>query len=322
MPMFCHYRVCVAPMLNCTDRHYRYLLRQISRHSYLYTEMLMSSALLHGNSHRYLAFTPLERPLALQLGGSDPQALARCARLAQRYGYDEINLNVGCPSVRVLAGRFGACLMQTPQRVADCVKAMRDAVNIAVTVKHRTGLGWQNDYARLSDFVFYLKNAGCERIIVHARNAILQGLSPKQNRQIPPLRYDDVYRLAKDFPDLTVILNGGITTWEAADEHLEHVQGVMLGRMAYNDPYAYAQVDHRYYGDTRRVPSRAEIVALMLPYIYHELAQHTPLSVLLRPLLGLYQGQPGARLWRRLLSTQANDATILTSALAQIEAIT
>ncbi len=292
-------------MMEWTDRHCRYFLRQISCHCRLYCEMLTSAALLRGDSERLLGFHPAEHPLALQLGGSDPVELAQAARLGEAYGYDEINLNLGCPSDRVRSGRFGACLMAEPEQVADCVAAMTTSVAVPVTVKTRIGIDDQDSYVALAAFVERLAGAGCRTFIVHARKAILKGLSPKENRSIPPLRYDVVYRLKNEFPGLTIVLNGGIRQLDEAAVHLGHVDGVMLGREAYHNPYVLSRVDARFFADPRTVPDRALIVERMLPYIERELSAGTELKHITRHMLGLFQGVPGARVWRRHLSEHA-----------------
>jgi len=294
-------------MMDWTDRHCRYFLRQISSHCLLYSEMVTSAALLRGDFERLLAFHPAEHPVALQLGGSDPRELAAAARLGEEQGYDEINLNLGCPSYRVRSGRFGACLMAEPERVAGCVEAMATAVAVPVTVKTRIGIDEQDSYEELAAFVERLAVAGgCRTFIVHARKAILKGLSPKENRSIPPLRYELVYRLKSEFPWLTIILNGGIMQLDEAAIHLENVDGVMLGRSAYHNPYILAGVDDRFYADPHPVPDRILIVERMLPYIEQELVAGSPLNAIARHMLGLFQGVPGARAWRRHLSEQAN----------------
>lgn len=303
-------RFTIAPMLDWTDRHYRRFAREISRHTWLYTEMVTTGALIYGDRERFLRYDPVEHPLALQLGGSDPVDLARCARMAQDWGYEEVNLNVGCPSERVQNGSFGACLMLEPNLVADCVKAMRDEVSIDVTVKHRIGIDKVEDYAFVRDFVGQIAEAGCSTFIVHARNAILKGLSPKENRDIPPLKYEYAYQLKQDFPRLEILINGGITTHEQITEHLQHVDGVMLGREAYHNPWILAEVDARYYGDDHPQPSRDQIMFALRDYIEAELAAGIPLRHIARHVLGLYQGEPGARQWRRMLS----DATLLKDA--------
>ncbi|ABC39411.1 tRNA dihydrouridine(20/20a) synthase DusA [Burkholderia thailandensis] len=295
-------RVSVAPMMDWTDRHCRSFHRTISRHAWLYTEMVTTGALIHGDVARHLAFTPDEAPVALQLGGSEPAELAHSARLGERWGYDEINLNCGCPSERVQRGAFGACLMNEPQLVADCVKAMRDAVSIPVTVKHRIGVDAIEDYAFVRDFVGTVASAGCEVFVVHARNAILKGLSPKENREIPPLKYDYAYRLKRDFPQLEIVINGGITTLDEVEQHLRHVDGVMLGREAYHNPYVLAGVDARFYGATEPAPTREAVEAKLVEYCAAELARGTYLGAIVRHALGLYRGVAGARGWRRVLS--------------------
>ncbi|KMZ12003.1 tRNA dihydrouridine synthase A [Candidatus Burkholderia humilis] len=295
-------RVSVAPMMDWTDRHCRSLHRLVSRHTWLYTEMVTTGALLYGDVARHLAFTPAEAPVALQLGGSEPADLAKSAKLGEQWGYDEINLNCGCPSERVQHGAFGACLMKESQLVADCVKAMRDAVSIPVTVKHRIGVDAVEDYEFVRDFVGTVVDAGCEVFIVHARNAILKGLSPKENREIPLLKYEYAYRLKRDFPQLEISINGGIKTLDEVEEHLKHVDGVMLGREAYHNPYVLAGVDSRFYGAATPVPSREEIEAGLIDYSRAELARGTYLGAITRHALGLYRGVAGARGWRRVLS--------------------
>lgn len=317
------WRLSVAPMMEWTDRHDRYFLRLVSRHVRLYTEMVTAAALLHGDAARLLAFDAAEHPVALQLGGSDPLALARAAQMGESAGYDEINLNVGCPSDRVQEGRFGACLMAEPALVADCVAAMRARVKIPVTVKHRLGIDDQDSYAFTHGFIDTVRQAGCEVFIVHARKAILAGLSPKENREIPPLVYGNVYRLKQDFPQLTLALNGGVKTLDESIAHLAKVDGVMIGREAYHNPYLLADADARLFGDDHPVPSRAEIVERMLPYIEREIAAGHTLHSITRHMLGLYHGMPGARHFRRVLSTEGvkRGAGLhkLREALAQVE---
>lgn len=298
-------RFCVAPMMDWTDRHDRYLLRLASRHALLYSEMLTADAVIHGDRDRLLGFDAAEHPVALQLGGADPQRLAQAARIGADWGYDEINLNVGCPSDRVQSGRFGACLMAEPGIVAASVAAMREAVTVPVTVKCRLGIDDHDDYAFLRNFVDQVTAAGCETLIVHARIAILDGLSPKENRDIPPLHYDRVYRLKQELPALEVIINGGIPDLDAAVEHLAHVDGVMLGRAAYHDPYLLARVDARIHGDRHPVPTRHEIGEAMLDYIEARLSEGFRLNAITRHMMGLFQGRPGARAWRRYLSENA-----------------
>ncbi len=299
-------RFAVAPMLDWTDRHCRYLLRLISRHALLYTEMVTTGALLHGDAARHLGYDAAEHPVALQLGGSEPRALAGCARMGAEWGYDEINLNVGCPSDRVQNGRFGACLMAEPGLVAECVAAMAAAVEIPVTVKHRIGIDDLDSYDALARFVATVAGAGCRTFIVHARKAWLQGLSPKENREIPPLRYDLVYALKRDLPALEIIVNGGIASLEDAARHLERVDGVMVGRAAYHDPWLLAEVDRRFYGDGHAVPTPHGVVEAYLPYVERQLAAGVPLTRMTRHLLGLFAGRPGARRWRRVLSEGAH----------------
>jgi len=295
-------RVSVAPMMDWTDRHCRSLHRMLSRHTWLYTEMVTTGALIHGDVARHLAFTADEAPVALQLGGSEPDDLARSAKLGEQWGYDEINLNCGCPSERVQRGAFGACLMNEPQLVADCVKAMRDVVSVPVTVKHRIGVDAVEEYGFVRDFVGTIADAGCNVFIVHARNAILKGLSPKENREIPPLKYDYAYQLKRDFPHLEIIINGGIKTLDEVEMHLQHVDGVMLGREAYHNPYVLADVDRRFYGSSDAVLSREQVEAKLIEYCATELARGTYLGGITRHALGLYRGVAGARGWRRVLS--------------------
>ncbi len=295
-------RICVAPMLDWTDRNCRFFHRLFSRHAWLYTEMVTTGALLHGDVGRHLDFNDEEHPVALQLGGSEPSDLAKAAKLAEDWGYDEVNLNCGCPSERVQRGAFGACLMAEPQLVADGVKAMRDAVSIPVTVKHRIGIDHVEDYAFVRDFVGTIAEAGCTTFIVHARNAVLKGLSPKQNRDIPPLRYEYAYRLKRDFPALEIIVNGGIKTLDEAAEHLQHLDGVMIGREAYQNPGVLRNVDHRFYGALDAGPADAEVEAALLDYCMRRRDEGTPLNAVVRHILGWHRGTPGARVWRRILS--------------------
>jgi tRNA-dihydrouridine synthase A len=289
-------------MMDWTDRHCRFFHRQITQHTRLYTEMVTTGALLHGDVPRHLDFDPREQPLALQLGGSEPAALAACAKLAQQWGYDEVNLNCGCPSERVQRGAFGACLMAEPALVADCVKAMRDAVPLPVTVKHRIGVDKVESYGFVADFVGALAQAGCEVFIVHARNAWLKGLSPKQNREIPPLRHEVVYRLKKDFPALTIVLNGGVTSNEQVEAHLAHVDGVMVGREAYHNPWLMADWDRRFFGTDSSLRSRDDVEAAMVGYMQAMRVHGEPWSRAARHMLGLRHGLPGARRWRQVWS--------------------
>ncbi len=292
-------------MMDWTDRHCRYFHRLLAPDALLYTEMVTTGAVIHGDREKLLGYHPDEHPVALQLGGSDPADLARSAAVGEEYGYDEINLNVGCPSDRVQSGRFGACLMREPQLVADCVAAMQDAVRVPVTVKHRIGVDEQNEETDLYRFVETVSEASCQTFIVHARKAWLQGLSPRENRDIPPLNYDRVYRLKREFPRLTIMINGGITTLDEISAHLAHVDGVMLGREAYQNPGLLARAQERLFGGPAARPLESYIRA-MLPYIEAELARGTPLKHMTRHLLGLFQGMPGARLWRRSLSENAH----------------
>ncbi len=298
-------RFCVAPMLDWTDRHERYLLRLISRHAWLYTEMVTTSALLHGDAERHLRFDDSEHPVSLQLGGSDPAELAACARMGADRGYDEINLNVGCPSDRVQGGQFGACLMAQPERVAECVAAMREAVVLPVTVKHRIGIDDQDEWADLMHFVDTVHAAGCDCFIVHARKAWLQGLSPKENREVPPLRYGLVHRLKQVRPELEIVINGGLTSLDEAEAQLERVNGVMLGRAVYHHPMLLSEVDMRFYGDDHGIADEWTVLARYRDYMLRELERGTALRHMTRHLLGLFHGRPGARQWRRILSTEA-----------------
>jgi len=303
------HRLCVAPMMDWTDRHCRFFLRQVSSRARLYTEMITTGALIHGDVERHLAFSREEHPLGAQLGGSEPEDLAYCAKLVEQYGYDEVNLNCGCPSERVQRGAFGACLMAEPALVAECVRAMRQSVSIPVTVKHRTGIDRIEDYEFMAKFVATVAEAGCTTFIVHARNAVLKGLSPKENREIPPLKYQQVYRLKKDFPQLEIVINGGITSWPQIDAHLANVDGVMLGRAAYHDSWVLAD----------QGKSRAEVVQVMARYA----SGQASLRHVSRHMLGLYHGHPRARLWRRMLSDPArlsqNDPRLLLEALDAVE---
>lgn len=304
------HRFCVAPMLDHTDRHCRYFHRQLSRHARLYTEMVTTGALLHGPRERLLRFDEAEHPVALQLGGSEPEELAQAARFGERAGYDEIDLNCGCPSERVQRGSFGACLMAEPTLVADCVRAMRDAVSIPVTVKHRIGLDRVEDYGFVRDFVGTVSQAGCEVFIVHARNAWLKGLSPRENRTVPPLRYETVARLKRDFPRLTIVLNGGLRDHATALAQLSQVDGVMIGREACDNPWMLAEVDVRYFGQPSPCATRETVVDAMRPYLAREVAAGVPARAVVRPMIGLFNGLPGARTWRRALS----DPSLLESA--------
>jgi tRNA-dihydrouridine synthase A len=318
-------------MMDWTDRHCRMFHRQITHHTWLYTEMVTTGALIHGDVERHLNFNEEEHPVALQLGGSEPDDLAQCAKLGEKWGYDEVNLNCGCPSERVQKGAFGACLMAEPKLVADCVKAMRDVVDIDVTVKHRIGIDHVESYDFVRDFVGTIADAGCNTFIVHARNAILKGLSPKENREIPPLKPEYAYQLKRDFPHLEILINGGVKTLAEIDAHLEHVDGVMLGREAYHNPYLMTAFDARYYGDDTPPKTRAEILQAMLPYIADQLASYGKggtglrLNSITRHMLGLMTGLPGARAFRQTLSDAkklaAGDPALLLEAAARMQPV-
>ncbi|MEK9921201.1 MAG: tRNA dihydrouridine(20/20a) synthase DusA, partial [Luminiphilus sp.] len=301
------WRFNTAPCMDWTDRHCRRFWRTLTRHARVYTEMVTTGALLHGDVERHLRFNDEEHPVALQLGGASPADLAACAALGEQWGYDEINLNCGCPSDRVQNGRFGACLMAEPALVRDCVAAMRDACEIPVTVKHRIGIDHQECYSELLDFVGTVASGGAEVFIVHARKAWLQGLSPKENREIPPLNYEWVYHLKRDFPELTIVINGGIETLEACEQHLAHVDGVMLGRAPYQNPWLLSEVDQRLFDAPASLSAtREEAIAAMLPYIAQQLADGARLHHVSRHMLGLYQGEYGGRQYRRHLSEHAH----------------
>ena len=313
-------RFCIAPMMDCSDRHSRFFLRLFSRRILLYTEMVTAAAVVHGDRERLLGFSDEEHPLAVQLGGSDPELLYRAAGICREFGYDEINLNCGCPSDRVRSGSFGACLMQEPELVADCVAALKSASGLPVTVKHRTGIDQQDDYDRFAAFAAAQTEAGAEALIVHARNAWLKGLNPKQNREIPPLKYDWVYRLKRDFPHQEIVINGGIATLDACLEHLRRVDGVMLGREPYHNPWLLRDIDRIIYGaGAEPRAERREILRRMYPYLESQLARGTPLSRLVRHLIGLFNGQPNARRWRRYLSENARGKSAGLEVLRQAE---
>ncbi|MEP6873984.1 MAG: tRNA dihydrouridine(20/20a) synthase DusA [Burkholderiales bacterium] len=313
------WRLSIAPMMDWTDRHCRYFHRLLTKQTRLYTEMVTTGALLHGNVPRHLDFNAEEHPLALQLGGSEPADLAQCARLAEEWGYDEVNLNCGCPSERVQRGAFGACLMNEPQLVADCVKAMRDGTSLPVTVKHRIGVDKTERYEFVRDFVGTVAQAGCEVFIVHARNAWLKGISPKENRELPPLRYETVHQLKREFPHLTIVLNGGLKTNAQIDEQLAHVDGVMLGREAYHQPWLMTDWDARYFGAAPVAHDREAIEDAMVAYMARAAATGEPWSHVSRHLLGLRNGQAGARRWRQVWSDHRlkNDAPADVSAQAR-----
>lgn len=317
-------KLSIAPMMDHTDRHCRYFLRLISEHVLLYTEMVTTGAVLHGDRDRHLGFSSREHPLALQLGGSDPAELAQCAAIAEELGYDEVNLNVGCPSDRVREGSFGACLMAEPALVAECIAAMSARVKIPVTVKTRTGIDTRDSYGELVDFIDTVRSAGCHSFIIHARKAWLGGLSPKENRTIPPLQYETVYRLKQDYPDLGIIINGGFTSREQILAQYPHVDGVMIGRIAYQDPYLLAGMDQALFGSTRPVPTRQEILREFMDYAEGYVRQGTYLSHMTRHILGLFQGQPGARAFRRVISENAHKpgagVEVIKNAAARVQA--
>lgn len=315
------WRLCVAPMIDVTDRHCRFFHRLLGPRVRLYTEMITTGALMHGDVARHLDFDPAEQPVALQLGGSEPEALAACARLGEQWGYDEINLNCGCPSERVQRGAFGACLMAEPQLVADCVKAMRDAVSVPVTVKHRLGLDYQDSYDFVRDFVGVQYLAGCRVFIVHARNAVLKGLSPKENRQVPPLRYPWVARLKADFPDCRIVINGGIDQVDQAMALLDEHDGVMLGRAAWHNPGILSELSRRLDPGTPLLEP-GQVVHAMAAYAAAEIRKGVPLRVIVKPMLGWMSGRTGARYWRRTLSDpqtlRDNDAAMLERAWSDL----
>lgn len=302
---FHSHRLCIAPMLDWTDRHARFFLRQISPHARMYTEMVTTGAILHGNAERHLAFDVAEKPIALQLGGSNPQDLYEACRIAQAYPYDEINLNVGCPSDRVQSGRFGACLMADAKLVADCIKAMQDGSSKLITVKCRIGIDELDSVEFLQSFIATLYDAGCRVFIIHARKAWLSGLSPKENREIPPLHYDRAYLMKQLFPDADIIVNGGITTAEQSLEHVRHCDGVMIGREAYQNPYSLIEQEKALFG-TQNLPTRERVIELMLPYIEQQIGNGSKLHHITRHMIGLFNSQPGGKAFRRHLSTHAH----------------
>lgn len=313
----------VAPMMDWSDRHCRYFWRLMSRHAVMYSEMVTTGALIHGDRERFLEFNAAEQPIALQLGGSNPQDLAACAKMAEEWGYNEVNLNCGCPSDRVQNGMIGACLMAHPDKVADGLKAMQDAVSIPVTVKHRIGIDDMDDYQGLENFVMRSADIGIKTFIVHARKAWLQGLSPKENRDKPPLNYERVYRLKAEHPELEIIINGGITSIEQCQQHLKHVDGVMVGREAYSNPYLLAEVDTAIYGDTRPAPTRGETIKMFIEYIEQQMSKGVRLNHMTRHVLGMYQGVRGAKQFRRHISENAHlegaGPEVLADAFAFIE---
>lgn len=310
------HRFSVAPMLDWSDKHCRYFHRLLSQHTVLYTEMVTTGAIIHGTGD-YLDFNAEEHPVVLQLGGSNPAEMAHCAKLAQQRGYDAVNINVGCPSDRVQNGMFGACLMAQPQLVADCIKAMQDVVDIPVTVKTRIGIDDSDDYQFLQDFVATVADAGCEQLIIHARKAWLRGLSPKENREVPPLNYERVYQLKREFSQLNISINGGIKTLSQAREQLQYLDGVMVGREAYTNPLLLSEVDGLIYGNTATPLTPQQVVQQMLPYIERQMQQGARFWHIARHMLGLFQGMPGARQWRRLLSERGHFADAKPELLLQ-----
>ena len=319
-----HWRVSVAPMMDWTDRHFRFFMRRITQHALLYTEMITTQAILYGDREKLLGHDAGERPLALQLGGNDPYQLAVCSKIAEEWGYQEVNLNVGCPSDRVQQAVFGAVLMREPERVAECVGSMRAACSLPVTVKHRIGVDELDRYEDLARFVGTVAEAGCRRFIVHARKAWLRGLNPKENRRVPPLRYDMVYQLKQDFPHLQIVINGGGRSIEDIAGHLRHVDGVMIGRAAYENPYLFATVDHFFFGDPHPIPTREEVVRQMLPYIRRWAEKGIRPKRIIRHMFGLFAFERGARAWRRYLSEHAHppeaDESVLLQALEVVPA--
>ena len=299
-------RFCVAPMLDWTDRHERYFLRLISKHAVLYTEMVTTGALVHGDKDRYLQFNKEEHPVALQLGGSDPKAMADCAKMTEDFGYDEVNINVGCPSDRVQNGAFGACLMAEPDLVAENVSKMQNVVDIPVTVKNRIAIDEMDEYECLPNFLETVSQAGCKTFIIHARKAWLKGLSPKQNRDVPPLNYELIYQMKRDFPELEIIINGGIKSLDESEQHLEQVDGVMIGREAYHNPFMMNEVDQRLYGEAVDERTSFEILDKYIEYMQKQMDEGVYLKHMSRHLLGLFIGQPGAKAWRRHISENAH----------------
>ncbi|MEL6578569.1 MAG: tRNA dihydrouridine(20/20a) synthase DusA [Cyanobacteria bacterium J06621_12] len=312
----------IAPMMDRTDRHYRYFMRQITQRTLLYTEMIVAQAIIHGDRSKLLDFSPAEKPLILQIGGDNPVQLAECAKIGEDWGYDAINLNIGCPSPRVQNGNFGACLMTQPELVAEAVAKMQQVVDIPVTVKHRIGVDECDRYEDMTNFIKIVSEAGCKNFSVHARKAWLQGLSPKENRDVPPLRYEDVYRLKQDFPHLFIEINGGITTLEQTKAHLKSVDAVMIGRAAYDRPYTFATVDRDVFNEDVTPKSRQEIVEAMLPYVEYWTNKGTRLNSITRHMLQLFAEQPGTKAWKRYITENAckpgADALVVSSALKKI----
>ncbi len=321
--MYDSHRFCVAPMMDCTDRHYRYLARLMTKHSRLYTEMVTTGALLYGDHERYLNFNSCEHPIALQLGGNDASEMARCTEYAAKYAFDEVNINAGCPSDRVQAGKFGACLIREPKTVANCIKTMSKVADIEITVKTRIGVDELDSYENLSNFVKIIADAGCNTFIIHARKAYLLGLSPKQNRTVPPLRYEYVYQLKQEYPQLKLILNGGLDNLNEIHNHLVQLDGVMIGRKAYDDLYFLANVDTEIFGSEDKSISRYEILNKYLMYAQEQLSLGVPLSILMRPTFGLFNGISGAKAWRRFLSENIHkmntDINVICQAASEME---
>ncbi|MFK7815617.1 MAG: tRNA dihydrouridine(20/20a) synthase DusA [Gammaproteobacteria bacterium] len=312
----------IAPMLHCTDSHFRYLARLMSKRCLLYTEMITTGALIYGEQDRWLSLHKEEKPVALQLGGSDPTDMAKCAELAEKYNFDEVNINVGCPSDRVQAGKFGACLMLEPQLVADCIKSMSEASSVNVTVKTRIGVDDQDSYEFLRKFVEKIAEAGCKTIIVHARKAHLSGLSPRQNRNVPPLHYEYVYRLKQDYPELIFVLNGGLKDKSEITNHLQELDGVMVGREVYDNPFFLSDIDELIYADTASSLSRFDVLDKYLLYVQSQLDKGIPLKIMAQHVFGLFNGMPGARAWRRHLSeniyTKGAGVEVINEALKSI----
>ncbi|CAC5345339.1 MULTISPECIES: tRNA dihydrouridine(20/20a) synthase DusA [Planktothrix] len=316
------YPLSIAPMMDRTDRHYRYFMRQITRRTLLYTEMVTTAAILHGDQEQLLGFSPEEKPLVLQLGGDNPNHLATCAKIAEDIGYDQVNLNVGCPSDRVQNGNFGACLMAQPELVAKAVEAMQKVVNIPVTIKHRIGIDDQDKYEDMANFVRIVANAGCQHFSVHARKAWLQGLSPKENRTIPPLRYEEVHRLKQEFPQLFIEINGGFKTLTEVKDQLQFVDAVMIGRAAYDHPYLFATADQEIYGEKTPPLTRQEVIEAMYPYLEYWLKKGVKLNSMTRHFLDLFAQQPGTKAWKRYISENAHlthaGVEVLEQALKQL----
>ena len=326
MKKFRSHRLCIAPMMDHTDRHFRYLMRLLSKHAVLYTEMITTGALIHGDKKRFLKFNDTEHPVAIQLGGSNPSELAECAKLAEKENYDEVNLNIGCPSDRVQNGQFGACLMSKPKLVAQCVRHIMDRVSIPVTVKTRIGIDEYDDYQFLNEFIQTVSESGCETFIIHARKAVLKGLSPKENRDIPPLNYERVHAIKQNFPHLNIIINGGLTDTNSVMQQLEFIDGVMIGRAAYQNPFWLAELDQMLFQSEREISNRKKIFEEYCQYMLNQAAQGIKLKSMSRHIIGLFQGQPGARKYRQYLSAghpdiDQNSPAILEAAIKSISSI-